>query len=193
MVWEDIKNMKPKRNNPMPENLETNVITNDIKNVSMLNPCKDIGKGKRWIRNCPICNRPIQYTRQDNMLTATRKNLPCRGCGQKLKPYEYLFNSLVYKCKIRKIKCFLTYDDFLEFTKIINCHYCGATIQWISHNFNGSKRGYKYNLDRIDNNLGYTKSNCCVCCSVCNGVKSDVFSYPEMIEIGKTINQLRNR
>ena len=35
----------------------------------------------------------------------------------------------------------------------------------------------KYNLDRKDNSIGYSKNNCVVCCSTCNYIKGDKFTY----------------
>ena len=64
----------------------------------------------------------------------------------------------------------MTFSEFLEFTKIDKCHYCGNQITWTSHRHN-REIYHGYNLDRKDNDDGYTKDNCVVCCEVCNYMK----------------------
>lgn len=88
----------------------------------------------------------------------------------------------------------LTYEELLDFVKITRCHYCDDTITWLAHSRkNGVQTSHKYNLDRKDNLKGYTKDNCVVCCTQCNFVKSNRFTYEEMVEIGKTFKELRTR
>ena len=105
------------------------------------------------------------------------------GCGRintglknRIRPYEALYNKLIYDSKREHKANLLSYEEFLEFTKISSCHYCTAPIAWSEHNF---KNGWAYNLDRKDNNTGYLKDNCVVCCTRCNFSKSDRFSYDE--------------
>jgi hypothetical protein len=68
----------------------------------------------------------------------------------------------------------LTYKDLLEFVKEKVCHYCYAPINWIEYNGGG-----RYNLDRMDSSLGYSKDNVVVCCPRCNLAKANRFSYRE--------------
>lgn len=145
-----------------------------------------------WTKKCPQCNRDIAYTNKSNLIRSVRINLPCRSCGQKLRPYEYLYNSIKQKSNVRGIKFLLTYKEFLEFTTKKTCQYCGDFVEWVEYNANnGSLRGYTYNLDRIDNTIGYQKSNCCVCCKMCNAVKSNVFTYSEMMKLGTIIREIK--
>lgn len=46
-------------------------------------------------------------------------------------------------------------------------------------------------LDRIDNNLGHTQSNCIPCCWECNTARMNNFSYNEMLIIGKAIKEVK--
>lgn len=48
-------------------------------------------------------------------------------------------------------------------------------------------------LDRKDNDIGYTLDNVVPCCTRCNTIKSDYWSYEEMVEIGKLFKELRLR
>jgi hypothetical protein len=83
----------------------------------------------------------------------------------------------------------LTYRQYVKFTKIKNCHYCGVSLTWAYHKVKGKSAAY--NIDRKDSNKGYTIDNCVACCPRCNWAKNADFSYDEWIEIGKTIKKFR--
>ena len=104
------------------------------------------------------------------------------------RPFEWLYKTIISKSIKRNIEVALTFDDFLEFTKIKQCHYCGCPIEWAdrTHCVTG-----RYNLDRKDNNTGYTKDNCVVCCKECNYAKRNLFTYDEMLIIGKAIGEVK--
>lgn len=57
------------------------------------------------------------------------------------------------------------------------CFYCDDT--------------YRIGCERLDNNIGHTIENCVPCCSVCNSVRSNIFTVLEMKEIGLKIKELR--
>lgn len=51
------------------------------------------------------------------------------------------------------------------------CSYCGCEPQKINH-IAASDSYFKYNgIDRVDNNIGYTKENCVTACKKCNEAK----------------------
>ena len=104
-------------------------------------------------------------------------------------PYRWIYNGLFHRCKMLNRECLLSFEDFLPYTNITKCHYCNSNIKWPEHRCNGESGAYY--LDRKDNNLGYTQDNCVVCCALCNWVKSDQFSYAEMIKLGKVISEIR--
>jgi hypothetical protein len=200
--------------------LETNVITNGINQVSLKKECEDTGKN--WKRNCPKCNKILFYTSRFGLNRAIKINGICYKCAyikrdivpwnkgiksglvltpeqkerhrnsQKARynPYRYCYTMLKNQAKYRKLECLLTFDEFLEFTKINKCEYCGDNILWEEHITNISNRG-GYNLDRKDNKLGYTKQNCVVCCKNCNAMKSDKISYDLMIRLGDVMKEYR--
>jgi hypothetical protein len=129
------------------------------------------------------------------------------GCLQKekaslansLRPFEALYNWLLAVANKTSRTVTLSYEDFLEYTKITDCHYCFSEVFWNLHdNRRGERRSWGYNLDRKDNALGYMKDNIVVCCRRCNIGKSYVFSYEEWWKMtecfrkGK-VNELRNR
>jgi len=63
-----------------------------------------------------------------------------------------------------------------------NCYYCGISPKPFNHYLSGHKRVYSSKsierswvlangIDRVDNSLGYTTSNCVACCWPCNQAK----------------------
>lgn len=56
------------------------------------------------------------------------------------------------------------------------CSYCGAPAT---------------GLDRLDNTVGHTMSNCVPSCYDCNIIKSDIFSYDEMKVLGLYIKMIK--
>lgn len=102
----------------------------------------------------------------------------CISCAQQKRPFEGLYNCLYNDH--RKLKVDLTYDEFLEFTKINTCHYCKNDIKWNSYTrVKGKFISRSYFLDRKDNDIGYSKENCVVCCTRCNRARSNKFTYEE--------------
>ncbi len=95
-----------------------------------------------------------------------------------LRPYESLYNWLVAQSRRTGKTCTISYRQFVEFTKVSTCYYCGEKVQWTKFNIN--KNGSHYNLDRKDSSKGYSKKNSLVCCSICNGMKS-ALDYEEFL------------
>jgi len=56
--------------------------------------------------------------------------------------------------------------------------------------YGGKTRGQKLEVDRRDNEKGYTLENCVLSCSICNNAKSDKFTDEEFKKVGKTIKQI---
>lgn len=118
----------------------------------------------------------------------------CIYCTHKGVPYKSSYNHLrdgVLRTnkKRKKQKEFeLSFEEFLDFTKIKNCHYCNRDIHWVEHTGKGQHR---YNLDRKDSNKGYVKDNLVVCCKTCNYMKGSEFSYDEFREVVKLLNNMR--
>jgi hypothetical protein len=122
-----------------------------------------------------------------NKIRVERKNLKssrglCMVCAHKGIPYMASYNNLrdgVARTNIKRPKqkeFSLTFEEFLEFVAIKECHYCNREINWVAHTGSGKHR---YNLDRKDSSLGYIKFNCVVCCKECNMMKNAYFSYEE--------------
>jgi len=109
---------------------------------------------------------------------------------KRIRPYEALYNAFVGLNKGgREIS--ISYEDFLEFTKIDTCYYCGNTVHWSEHNV--GQNGPSYNLDRKDNDLWYTKENCTVCCKSCNRTKSNRFTADEFLVMMQALKAYRSQ
>jgi 5-methylcytosine-specific restriction endonuclease McrA len=106
------------------------------------------------------------------------------------RPFESIWNGL--KRDIRGHKVALTYEEFVEFTKITNCHYCGASIPWQPYGVvRGKFTSRAYFLDRKDNDKGYSKENCVVCCTQCNSIKSNRFTYDEFLKLAPSLSEIQ--
>lgn len=152
------------------------------------------------IRHCPICKKCLHYTNKSGYNAANKKNTPCISCAKighgyshpnnRKRPHEWLYNSMLKKSKNRNIEVKLTYEEFLDFLKIKECHYCKAPItnppEHITHRKGVSEA---YFLDRKDNSVGYTKENLVRCCPVCNYLKSNELTYKIMCKIGKILEE----
>lgn len=113
-----------------------------------------------------------------------RKEISTRGHV----PFQSLYKRLCWQSHKEGKDVTFSFDDFLEFTKTDKCCYCDDKINWQERN------RARYNLDRKDNSIGYTKENCVVCCKECNYAKHTFFTHNEMLIIGKSIGEVkRNR
>jgi 5-methylcytosine-specific restriction endonuclease McrA len=116
-----------------------------------------------------------------------------KSCGclnARRRPYEALYNNLVYNAKRRNHMIALSYEDFLFFVDINTCHYCGAGILWEKVMGHGTLR---HNLDRKENSLGYSLDNCVVCCYDCNATKGDRFTFKEFMLLAPILRAIRQR
>ena len=74
----------------------------------------------------------------------------------------------------RNFKWDLTRDDVDLIIKL-ECVYCGSKPSNIKKTKNSIGNGLMYSgIDRVNNNLNYTKNNCVPCCKICNYAKSNM-------------------
>lgn len=146
---------------------------------------KSSGPRYTYIFNCPTCTNTFR-ARSDALKTHSSK---CGSCAHQKLPFESIYNSI--KNDHRKIKVDLTYEEYIEFTKISECHYCLEVIPWSPYGtINGKFTSRAYFLDRKDNNSGYSKSNCVVCCTKCNKSRSNNYSYEEWYGMTEFLRKL---
>lgn len=143
--------------------------------------CLDLVKRRlsgldKWSGLCKRCSNLIKLEKA--------RTVPNPADG---KPYEALYNNLVYKASKRGVSANITYLEFLEFTRIKECHYCNTVIKWSIRNL--LKNGSKSNLDRKDNLIGYSKENCVVCCWKCNNSKGNRYSYEEWYTMNRCFRE----
>jgi len=99
-----------------------------------------------------------------------------------------LFVAYKYSAVKRNITFEISFEEFKILTSQ-NCTYCGISPEQII--ISGYSE-YRYNgIDRVDNNLGYTKDNIITCCKKCNYSKSN-FSQDDFYQWAKRVyNNLR--
>lgn len=120
-------------------------------------------------KGCPFCSHknPRPYRRK--------------------RPYETIYNSLVQRARHPVL---ITYQQFVSFTGMRECHYCGDELRWgPEYRKKGSTSAS--NLDRKDNDRPYEFDNIVVACRRCNYSKNTHFTYEEWLEIGKLIRSWR--
>ena len=110
-------------------------------------------------------------------------------CGRR-RPYESHYNSLVYAARRRNQSISLTYEEYVHFTDTKECHYCGTPILWKTV---ADQKTNRLNLDRKDNDLGYSLDNCVVCCYSCNVTKGDRFTYEEFMLLAPILKAIQQR
>ncbi|OGZ35350.1 MAG: hypothetical protein A2646_03120 [Candidatus Portnoybacteria bacterium RIFCSPHIGHO2_02_FULL_39_12] len=71
------------------------------------------------------------------------------------------FEKLKYDAKQRNLIVELTFQEYESLIKL-PCYLCGESVV-SEHNGHG--------IDRVDNSIGYTSSNCRSCCGTCNRMK----------------------
>ena len=113
----------------------------------------------------------------------------CTICSAKkrcLASYQRNYKAMVKRAHHRGLCCEISFEEFLEFTKIQTCHYCDEPINW------KATRSSAYHLDRKNNSLGYTVNNVVVCCWSCNRRRMASFTYEEFLEVAQLIKKWRN-
>jgi hypothetical protein len=99
--------------------------------------------------------------RSDGLKTASGM---CLVHSHVKRPFEGIYNKLLRDW--RKPDIDLTYEQFLNFTKIGNCHYCGDKITRVPYStVKGRFKSSAYFLDKKNPAGSYSKLNCVVCCT----------------------------
>ena len=109
-------------------------------------------------------------------------------------PIFMIFSSMRSRCTSRKI--FLGFDKesfenwYTNKPKI--CEYCRVSEEEWKINgdpLSKTKYGNRLQLDRVIPHIGYTIDNTVFACPRCNTIKSNFFSYEQMLIIGKMISE----
>jgi hypothetical protein len=127
---------------------------------------------------CGNCKQPKSISRPNLIKGRGLVHLNClnpdtRFSTNKLEIKNSIAFSVLCRCKsiinnrrTMRLECTLTLRDILDI--IFNkCTYCGTKPSRYLRQYKIPYNG----IDRIDSNIGYTKSNCVSCCSECNLAK----------------------
>jgi hypothetical protein len=150
---------------------------------------KEIAKKKidgKYIFDCLGCGEEMSVKPH----YVVKHSGKCKSCSQKKDAYLSIFNAFKLGSASRGLKVDIDFQDFLNFTKIPDCHYCGDLLEWKPHKDPGTT-SFRYFLDRKDSNIGYELDNLVTCCTLCNLTKSDKFTYEEFIKIGQVIRNIK--
>ena len=117
--------------------------------------------------------------------------------SKKIKSYQKLYNESpegIYRqtyshAKHRNIDFNLTREEFVIWYKkqIRECVYCGRPEEDVIKDRNGFFK--RLSIDRKDSSLGYQIDNIVLCCFRCNDVKSNEFTFDEMVRIGEIMKE----
>jgi hypothetical protein len=110
-------------------------------------------------RQCPICQKELAYRAVSERNRSVKNNLPCKSCSSILRnhkgSYEDIpiawFNGKTRRAKQRDYEFTITIEEIWDIY-IAQDKVCALTGVPISFNDTAS-------LDRIDNAIGYIKSN----------------------------------
>lgn len=112
----------------------------------------------------------------------------CKKCwsadgGNKKRPYESAYNVLVAGCRKRRIRCTLSFEDYISaLPDGVACHYCGQVLPRVPHSTHNTPNVAQCAwLDRRDDREGYIPSNIVPCCYACNMTKWKLLSEHEMM------------
>tara|TARA_R110002020_G_scaffold306484_10_gene522443 strand:- start:744 stop:1142 length:399 start_codon:yes stop_codon:yes gene_type:complete len=114
------------------------------------------------MRTCNECNKET-----DNFY---KKDIKCRKCkNERCKSsLSHRFHNSKRSAKERGYVFELTKQEYGKITNS-NCIYCGE--------LDGNEKKKYVGIDRVNNNDGYTISNCVPCCKICNSMKSNLTYY----------------
>jgi hypothetical protein len=116
------------------------------------------------------------YARECTSLAC--KGKPTGDISHRKRPYESVYNSLCSGAKKRNYTVEITLDEYVEFTKTPECHYCRAPLKWSMYSRKENRLG-GHNLDRMDNSKPYSPENCIPCCGWCNKSKNSHITYDQ--------------
>jgi len=97
---------------------------------------------------------------------------------------KYIYRVIKQNSKRKNRDVLINIDDFIEWysNQEKKCFYCGIDNESII------KCGFsRFQIDRVNNDLPYSKDNIVLSCNYCNKTKSNILNKEEMLFIGKKI------
>lgn len=179
---------------------ELGVSVSAINHIRQGKSWANLEKIKKTTKKCTTCKKDKPFTDYFKANTPDGLRNRCKEChnksnsewrGSTVKGQEYnrrqartsraRYSYGKSAAKRRGIEFTLSVEEFIYILSSGKCHYCGYDIN-----------EYGVGLDRKDNSHGYIMENVVPCCAECNKVKNDIFTYGEMIELGKTVKHIKD-
>lgn len=138
------------------------------------------------IYKCKVdsCNKEIKVR------SGSKSSRLCSTHSHTKRPFESVYNSIMRD--IRGYVNELTYEEFIEFTKNKECHYCDSLIIRTEYStISGSYISRAYFLDRKDLQKGYTKTNLVTCCTRCNLARGNRYTYEEWLGMTEYFRRIK--
>ena len=137
-------------------------------------------KSEKTTKICRKCKKEKDKTEFQNRLTIDGFDYICKSCHKEY--YEahrekHLLKSYKRTDKKKGFVCDLDEEWLKENITSKPCIYCGDTE--------------KIGCDRKNNSIGHTKENCVPCDGECNRIRSNGYSFEEMLILGKTIRKIK--
>ena len=129
------------------------------------------------IKKCEWCGKEFSTRLHNHKKIFCSNNCATYKSEEKrrLNKPERVFNQYVRNARIRNIEFNLSYKYFVDNFWHAKCTYCGDDIETAG-------------VDRMNNSIGYEKSNCTPCCGVCNIMKTNHSTEFFINHIQKIIN-----
>lgn len=134
--------------------------------------------------------------RTEHLVRGVSTNCGCRRVkkaaeSNRKRPYEAIYNALVRQAREYSRSLTLSYEEFVPLTSAHACSYCGEPLEWSMYSPQKGC-GMKHQLDRKDNNLGYTLDNVAVCCTSCNYAKGSRYTHEEWVCMTVALKEFRD-
>jgi hypothetical protein len=163
--------------------MNNDIIGKKFGRLLVLNRAEQHSKRRDYYFNC-LCDcgkshKVLRYHLTLNKISSCgclRKETAAKNSNKKplgVSMINTLYGRYKAGAKVRNLEFNLSNEEFKSFI-FSNCKYCGVAPM-IFYKTKTANGGVTYNgIDRIDNTLNYTISNCVTCCKDCNYAKGSM-------------------
>lgn len=142
------------------------------------NKDKVIELQRKWQRdNKEYCNEKAKKFYRENKDAIN---------DRKRKNPKTLYSTIKRNAHMRGMEITISQEKFIEWWNKQEqiCVYCSIPVSRLAYTDISRKLSHRLSIDRMDNNLGYCEGNLALSCLRCNFIKSNLFTFDEMKEIG---------
>lgn len=128
--------------------------------------------GRAWLCSCECGGKTT--VSGGNLRNGRRISCGCKAVNKPLPSGESMARTLFQRYRYNATRRGLSWElTEVQFRDLVaqTCHYCGAGPSQKCEHPRGNGAYIYTGIDRIDNDLGYTKVNCVTCCRTCNLAK----------------------